>query len=78
MSEAPRPRADLGQGKDRCLPQGPSDKLTSSLSGELIRGAEQLPLSGWARGNQNPESRDWGYGAEKGGAERPPLLPGTG
>lgn len=47
LSTAQVPRADLGQGRDRCLHQMPSDKLTWSLSGGLNRGAEQLPRSGW-------------------------------
>lgn len=33
FAQSGRPQAGLGQGRDRCLPQGPSDRLTSSLSG---------------------------------------------
>lgn len=68
------PRADLGQGRDRGLPQVPSDKPTWSLSGGLNGGTEQLPQPGQARINQNPEPPDWDSGAENGGARQPQLL----
>lgn len=63
LSTMSMPRADLGQGRDRGLPQVPSDKLTWSLSGGLNRGAEQLPQPGQARpGQDQPELRVPGLG----------------
>lgn len=66
-----RPQAGLGQGRDRCLPQGPSDKLTSSVSGGRSSPPDQ------AKGDRNPESMAGALGLRKEGPGGLSCCPGT-